>query len=657
MSFAIGETVGPYRITDRLGQGGMATVFRAYHAKLDRYVAIKVLHAAFKEDPTFLARFQREAQIVARLEHPSIVPTYDFSEHNGEPYLVMKFIEGNTLKARLSQKPLTLDETIKIMTAVAEALTYAHEQGVLHRDIKPSNILLEKGVTPYLADFGLARIASAGESTLSQDMMIGTPQYMSPEQAQGAKNLDGTTDVYSLAVVLYELVVGRVPFNADTPYAIIHDHIYSPLPIPSQVNPQVPYEVERMLLKALSKDPASRYVTPVQMVDAFREGVRTANLTELSAGSYRVPITIPTTANNPPSWAAGIPPSSAGTPPPVIGIPAPVPPTSDVSASYLRQQRRANLWMLSGFGLLLLTCITGLFVALSTYQAASSAGLFTAAQPTLLTLPTSTVLEPTEIAVVTTASLESTEAPEVSATVLSVTPSIAPTIQNSETPANTIAPIANTSNFPILSIPQAEQEVRSHPDDPRAHLALAAALGNDNRRIRALQEYQAGLRLLKGNANLALEIAQQMTNTPKIDAALPAILYAFAYGAAGKTHPQIQNEAGRNLYQYVSGLRPQNLAAVGRLSDAATEYNSAGLYAFTALGYHVVGVDDNAKQAMDKAVALEPDLPEVQLVRGIIALAQNSPKDAAAAFDAIAKTADAPGWVVDEAKRLAQKGS
>src|SRR5260370_28159792 len=171
MAFVIGESVGPYRITEQLGQGGMATVYRAYHANLDRYVAIKVLHPAFKEDPNFLTRFQREAQIVARLEHPNIVPIYDYSDHDGQPYLVMKFIEGQTLKARVAEKPLPLQDVVRMLESVGQALTYAHSAGILHRDIKPSNILLEKGVEPYLADFGLARIACAGESTLIQDMM------------------------------------------------------------------------------------------------------------------------------------------------------------------------------------------------------------------------------------------------------------------------------------------------------------------------------------------------------------------------------------------------------------------------------------------------------------------------------------------------------
>ena len=142
MSFNVGENVGPYRITEQLGQGGMATVFKAYHAALDRYVALKALHPAFGEDPNFEKRFQREARLVAKLEHPHIVPVYDYSEHEGRPYLVMKFIEGDTLKARLLQGPLSAAEIAKVVDTVGSALAYAHSQGVLHRDIKPSNVLV-----------------------------------------------------------------------------------------------------------------------------------------------------------------------------------------------------------------------------------------------------------------------------------------------------------------------------------------------------------------------------------------------------------------------------------------------------------------------------------------------------------------------------------
>ena len=270
MPFNVGENVGPYRIIEQLGQGGMATVFKAYHASLDRYVAIKALHPAFNQDATFETRFQREARVVAKLEHPNIVPVYDYAEDEKRPYLVMKFIEGDTLKAKLDKGPLSSEEISKIVDAVGSALSYAHRQGVLHRDIKPSNVLVANDGQMYLADFGLARIAQSGESTLSSDMIMGTPQYISPEQAMGKKDLDERTDLYSFGVMLYEMVVGQVPFNADTPFSVIHDHIYSPLPLPRTVNKNVPEPVERVLLKALAKDRDDRYETVSQMVLAFK---------------------------------------------------------------------------------------------------------------------------------------------------------------------------------------------------------------------------------------------------------------------------------------------------------------------------------------------------------------------------------------------------
>lgn len=271
MSLKLGETVGSYQVTGQLGQGGMATVYKAYHASLDRYVALKVLHPAFKEDVTFHARFQREARVLAKLEHAHIVPIYDFAEHEGQPYLVMKYIEGETLKSRLAKGPATLTETRQVVDAVGAALAYAHKQGILHRDIKPSNIIITPDDTYYLSDFGLARIASAGESTLSQDTLLGTPNYISPEQAQGLADLDGRTDIYSLGVVLYEMIVGRVPFSGDTPFAVIHDHIYSPLPPPSVVNPSISEPLEKFLLKALAKDRSDRFADATALVTAFHQ--------------------------------------------------------------------------------------------------------------------------------------------------------------------------------------------------------------------------------------------------------------------------------------------------------------------------------------------------------------------------------------------------
>lgn len=276
MSFKVGLTVGPYQITQKLGQGGMATVYKAYHASLDRHVAIKVLHATYKEDESFLRRFSREAKVVARLEHPHIVPVYDFAEAEGYPYLVMRFIEGETLKERMSQGALSRTEILRIGTAVSDALDYAHAQGVLHRDIKPSNILLTAGGGVYLTDFGLARLAQAGESTMSQDMIMGTPQYISPEQAKGQANLDGRTDVYSFGIVLYEMVTGRVPFQSDTSYSIIHAQIFDPPPMPSSLNEQVGPELEAVLLKALEKEPENRFKSAGELMAAFRQAAAEA---------------------------------------------------------------------------------------------------------------------------------------------------------------------------------------------------------------------------------------------------------------------------------------------------------------------------------------------------------------------------------------------
>lgn len=278
MPFAEGENIGPYRIIEQLGQGGMATVYKAYHAALDRYVALKVLHPAFLEDQTFTGRFQREARVVAKLEHPSIVPVYDFAEHDKRPYLVMKFIEGETLKSRLSRGPLSASEINQVVEAVGAALAYAHKQGILHRDIKPSNVLIHHDGGMYLADFGLARIAQAGESTLSSDSIMGTPQYISPEQARGDKDLDEGTDIYSFGVMLYEMVVGQVPFSADTPFSIIHDHIYTPLPLPRSINEKVPESVERVLLKALAKERVDRYEDVPSMVKAFKNAWTSAGV-------------------------------------------------------------------------------------------------------------------------------------------------------------------------------------------------------------------------------------------------------------------------------------------------------------------------------------------------------------------------------------------
>lgn len=289
MPIEIGDKLGPYRIEAQLGRGGMAIVYKAYHTALDRYDALKVLHANLTDDRTFAERFGREAKVVANLRHQNIMPVYNYETDGEYPYLAMHYIEGETLKTRLRRGPLTSQEITQIVKSVGGALHHAHTKGVLHRDIKPSNVMISKDDEIFLTDFGLARIMQDAESTLSKDVMLGTPQYISPEQARGDEMLDAGTDIYSFGVLIYELVVGRVPFNADTPYAIVHDHIYSPLPLPSQINSEVPDEIEQILLKALAKERKDRYQTIEEMVDAYVAAVEAVGDDAIEVATKQAP--------------------------------------------------------------------------------------------------------------------------------------------------------------------------------------------------------------------------------------------------------------------------------------------------------------------------------------------------------------------------------
>ncbi len=257
MAFAPGSVVGPYRILEELGRGGMATVWKAYHEALERHVAIKVLHPSFTEEEAFLDRFQQEAKALARLSHPNIVPIHDYSEHQGSPYLVMRYVEGHSLHRYLHGRRLSLGEVLEIVRPVGEALAYAHGQGVVHRDIKPGNIMLTFDGEVVLSDFGLAKLVEKDEA-LARELLMGTPQYISPEQAK-ADPLDNRTDLYSLGIVLFEMIAQRVPFDGDTPYDVIHRHIYDPPPSVSAFRADLPSAIDEVLQIAMAKQPQDRY--------------------------------------------------------------------------------------------------------------------------------------------------------------------------------------------------------------------------------------------------------------------------------------------------------------------------------------------------------------------------------------------------------------
>jgi len=239
-----GKQLGPYRVVAPLGEGGMAAVFKAYQAGMDRYVALKILPRYFASDPQFVGRFEQEAKVLARLLHPHILPVHDYGEADGYTYIAMPFVESGTLADLLDEKPLPLVQIRRIVTQVGDALDYAHSQGVIHRDVKPSNVLVDQRGNCLLTDFGIAKMVEGSVYLTRTGGIVGTPAYMSPEQIQG-QELDGRSDVYSLGIVLYEMATGRPPYRAETPPAIFVKHLHDPLPPPSVLNPSLPEPVER----------------------------------------------------------------------------------------------------------------------------------------------------------------------------------------------------------------------------------------------------------------------------------------------------------------------------------------------------------------------------------------------------------------------------
>jgi serine/threonine protein kinase/ligand-binding sensor domain-containing protein len=273
MNQYIGKTLGAYQILEQIGQGGMATIFKAYQPAMDRYVAVKILPAHFTEDETFVERFNQEARTLARLEHPYILPVHTFGEQQGITYLVMRYIDAGTLKDLIArQGPLGLNEATRILDQVGSALGYAHSQGVIHRDIKPTNVLIDPRGDAFLTDFGIAKLVAGTAQFTATGAIVGTPAYMSPEQGL-AETVDHRSDIYSLGVVLYEMVTGRVPYEAETPLAVLLKHVNDPLPPPRQIKPDLPGAVERVILKAVAKSPADRFQTAEEMVEKFRGAV------------------------------------------------------------------------------------------------------------------------------------------------------------------------------------------------------------------------------------------------------------------------------------------------------------------------------------------------------------------------------------------------
>jgi serine/threonine protein kinase len=259
MNSLVGKSLGQFRIVEKIGAGGMATVFKAYQPMLDRHVAVKVLPDYHARDPIFKERFLREARSVAKLDHPNIVQIYLFGEEDDSTYIVMQYVDGGTLKDKLRQSgALPVADALKFVIQAAEGLGAAHEHGIIHRDVKPANMLLRKDGHLLLSDFGIVKILESTTNLTRVGTGIGTPQYMSPEQGTG-QAVDASSDIYSLGIVLFHCLTGRVPFNADSPLTITVKHLNEPLPVAFLRHVGVPQPIEQVILKMTAKAPADRY--------------------------------------------------------------------------------------------------------------------------------------------------------------------------------------------------------------------------------------------------------------------------------------------------------------------------------------------------------------------------------------------------------------
>lgn len=412
--FLIGKTIGQYQIQEQIGQGGMATVYRAYQPSINRQVAVKILPSQYAQDPNFVKRFEQEAKAIAALEHPHILPVYDFGTQEGLTYMVMRYIKTGTL-ADIMGQPLSYERTVGLVSDVARALDYAHKRGVVHRDIKPTNILIDDNGEALLTDFGIAKMMEGSGSTqlTGAGSVLGTPAYMSPEQAKGV-GVDGRSDVYSLGVVLYELLTGQQPYKAETPVAMVLKHVSEPLTMPRVVNPNVPEHLERVVAKAMAKDSSQRYQTAAEMGQALQQALR-----EIESGGK----------------TATLPVSSTQT----QRVTGAVPPTTKSGSGI-------GPWLIGGAIAVALLCLVG--------GGALVYGLMASIEVT----PVAAVNSPTAVSI----GIEKTPTP--TATAELPTPTAAPTEESSTpTPAST-EEINDSTPVPIIDIPGMDGEILFEDD-------------------------------------------------------------------------------------------------------------------------------------------------------------------------------------------------
>lgn len=347
MEDLVGKRLGEYEIVELIGHGAAADVYKAFQPKLNRYVAIKVLSPAFADEHAFRERFTREAQAVAKLDHPNILPVYSFDQEEDLVYFVMRYVDTGSLDD-LMGRPMPLDLVIKMLQQVGSALSYAHSQGVVHRDVKPSNILLGPDNWVLLTDFGLVKLLETPSSITPTGMSLGTPAYMAPEQVTGDR-VDAQADVYALGATLYQMVTGRVPYEGDSGMAVALKHVSEALIPPRSLNPDLLPAVDRVIAKALAKDRDLRYKSVDELVTAFREAAEGTR----SRGTRITPVLPDAQAQPTPARGTSVRPSTPPAPIPVETIWRPEPRHISAHGGGLWSLLATIAGILIGFSLLL----------------------------------------------------------------------------------------------------------------------------------------------------------------------------------------------------------------------------------------------------------------------------------------------------------------
>jgi serine/threonine protein kinase len=342
---------GRYEIKAEIGRGGMATVYHAYDPRFEREVALKVLPREMLHDVQFRVRFEREAKTIAMLEHPAIVPVYDFGEEDGQPYFVMRYMTGGSLSDRMKKGPMTVQEAAHLVAHIASGLDEAHAKHIVHRDLKPGNILFDQFNQPYISDFGIAKL-SESQTNVTGSAIIGTPAYMSPEQAQG-EGIDGRSDIYALGVILFEMLTGQQPYHGDTPMSVVVKQITDPVPHILDIRPDLPSDIEIIIEQAMAKDRNQRFQDVSSLSNALNAVARGERLSLGTSDSTMVASSRTVVATKPASQAL------PGT---VIARRPQIPQVVEQVQAPVAPRRKTGLWIGLGAGILVLFVAAGIAI-------------------------------------------------------------------------------------------------------------------------------------------------------------------------------------------------------------------------------------------------------------------------------------------------------